>query len=109
MVDRRVVGAVLLSVVALLWAGCRDVPPFQCPPGRDIFCNAGPGGRCLLGTDGNGYCAYAASDCPTKLRWSERAAEVYADQCVDPMFIPMDGGVDGPPTDGGADGAPGGG
>lgn len=100
----RAAAAVVL-VAVLLAGSCRDIPPYECAPGRDFFCNLVAGGRCLRASDGNGYCAYPASDCPLMLRWAERAAEPYANQCVDPAFIPMDGGLDGATTDGASDAA----
>lgn len=97
--------AAVLCAAALLLSHCRDIPPYECPRGRDLFCNEAAGGRCLVAADGRSYCAYSAPDCMTMLRWSPQAAKQYAGQCIDPALIPKDGGVDGPAADGGPDGA----
>jgi hypothetical protein len=109
--DSKIRIAFALTSCMVFFLNCRELPPYECPPGRDPFCDADDGtpGRCLMAPDGKYYCARPANDCSSMLRWSVIAGEPYADECVDPALIPKDAGADGPSVDGGTDGAAGGG
>ena len=87
----------ILSLLSLAIAGCRQEPPFVVECAINRHCQnftRDPAWRCFFDGDTGGYCARPDASCPSGFRWAPFAPPNLADQCIDPALMPSaDGGL----------------
>lgn len=92
--------ALAVSVCGLLLvAACGDDGGFTGAPCEDdTNCNLSGGGKCVLASTGNKWCAYPDPDCSGGLRFSDHIGDELSNVCIEAQKVRLAITVDGPGT-----------
>lgn len=81
-------------LMALLQMTCTPAPRLYCRDVRDCI-GDGEAREAICAYDGSTgmYCAYSDKNCPSGFRYWEYVSGPVSNKCVDPKFLPTDGGT----------------